>query len=94
MAGSCAHAPAEACTKLKGARVVNKDPVLQMSGIHVLTAASAIDVQTKGRADFFLPTLLQAPHSPAKVTFRGFKWLVCVIFGLSVILFLLLGARY
>ena len=52
-----AHVPAEACTKLKGARVGNKDPVLRLSGIHVLTAASAIDVQTKRRADFlfFLP---------------------------------------
>ena len=74
--GSCAHVSGVACTQLAGARVGQKDPVLQILEICALIAASdhgGVSKRTGGH--FCCTSIVSSPSPLAEVTYRVFKGL-------------------
>lgn len=80
LSGSCAHISGEAFTQFVGARVSNKNPVMQISGICVIVTDCCIRTgrcQYRERKPLLLqfPSLFQDFPPLAEVTSRGFKGL-------------------
>lgn len=77
VAGSCVHVSGASWVYLVEVRVGKMDPVLPMSGICTLIAATSDHKCTKRYAAIVVspPPLLQPPHFRAKMTSRGFKGL-------------------